>query len=88
MMRAKSVSVPVPNQKKSAPCNVHEAPESANLSVRHHHHQTVAELWNVDVKMDMHDMLITQERTIGPFVDHHTFDAVLDDSSVRGSLIR
>ena len=87
-MRAKSVSVPVPNRKKSAPCNVHEAPENANLSVRHHHHQTVVELWNVDVKMDMHDMLITQERITGPFVDHHTFNAVLDDSSVRGSLIR
>ena len=68
-MRDKSVSVPVPNQKKSAPCNVHEAPESVNLSVRHHHHQTVAELWNVDVKMDMHDMLITQE---GITVPHRT----------------
>ena len=67
MTRAKSVSAPVPNQKKSAPCNVREAPESANLSVRHHHHQTVAELWNVDVKMDMHDMLITQERITVPY---------------------
>ena len=88
MTRAKSVSAPVPNQKKFAPCNVHEAPESANLSVRPHHHQTVAELWNVDVKMDLHDMLITQERIIGPFVDHRACDAVLDDSSVRGSLIK
>ena len=88
MTRAKSVSVPVPNQNKSAPCNVHEALESANLSVRPHHHQTVAELWNVDVKMDMHDMLITQERIIGPFVDYHTFDAVLGDSLVRRSLTR
>ena len=66
MMRVKSVSAPAPNQKKSALCNVHEAPESANLSVRPHHHQIVAELWNVDVKMDMHDMLITQERITVP----------------------
>ena len=60
MMRDKSVLVPVPHQKRFAPCNVREVPESVNLSVRHHHHQTVAVIWNVDVKMDMRDMLITQ----------------------------
>ena len=67
MMRVKSVLAPVPNRKKYAPCNVHEAPESVNLSVRHHHHQTVADIWNVDVKTDMHDMLITQEWITGPY---------------------
>lgn len=87
-MRDKSVSAPVPHQKRFAPCNVREVPESVNLSVRHHHHQTVADIWNVDAKTDMHDMLITQEWIIGPFVNQRSFDDILVDNSVRGSVIR
>jgi len=57
--RSSTVLVDVQSQNQFVTWFAHEM-ENANSIARHHHHQTVVEIWNVGVKMDMHDTTITQ----------------------------
>jgi hypothetical protein len=54
------VLVLVTNDNQCAKCNAH-AVASVNFIARRHHHQTVVDIWNVNVNQDIHDIMIIQE---------------------------